>query len=78
MSKKDVLIMMIANLVSADTCISEEACMESEKSLQNLRENIKDFELSREDEKLMLKKIDNGIDIVRQDAQDFRCKKRGS
>lgn len=78
MSKKDVLIMMIANLISADTCISEEACMESEKSLQNLRENIKDFELSREDEKLMLKKIDNGIDIVRQDAQDFRCKKRGS
>ena len=78
MSKKDVLIMMIANLISADTCISEEACMESEKSLQNLRENIKDFELSREDKKLMLKKIDNGIDIVRQDAQDFRCKKRGS
>lgn len=78
MNKKDVLIIMIANLISADTCISEEACVESEKSLQNLKENIKDFELSKEDEKFMLGKIDNGIDIVRRDAQDFRCKKRGS
>ena len=78
MNKKDVLIIMIANLISADICISEEACMESEKSLQNLKENIKDFELNKEDEKLMLERIDNGIDIVRRDAQDFRCKKRGS
>ena len=78
MSKKDVLIIMIANLISADTCTSEEACMESEKSLQNLKENIKDFELSKEDEKLMLERIDNGIDIVKRDAQDFRCKKGGS
>ena len=69
---------MIANLISADTCISEETCVESEKGLQNLKESIKDFELSKEDEKLMLGKIDNGIDIVRRDAQDFRCKKRGS
>lgn len=69
---------MIANLISADTCISEEACIESEKSLQNLRESIEDFELNKEDEKLMLEKIDNGIDIVKRDAQDFRCKKRGS
>jgi len=78
MNKKDILIIMIANLISADTCISEETCMESEKGLQNLKESIKDFELSKEDEKLMLEKIDNGIDIVRRDAQDFRCKKRGS
>lgn len=78
MNKKDVLIIMIANLISADTCISEEACIESEKSLQNLRESIEDFELNKEDEKLMLEKIDNGIDIVKRDAQDFRCKKRGS
>lgn len=69
---------MIANLISADTCISEEACMESEKSLQNLRESIKDFELSKEDEKLMLERINNGIDIVKRDAQDLRCKKRDS
>lgn len=69
---------MIANLISADTCISEEACMESEKGLQNLKESIKDFELNEEEEKLMLEKIDNGINIVRRDAQDFRCKKRGS
>lgn len=69
---------MIANLISADTCISEEACIESEKSLQNLKESIEDFELNKEDEKLMLEKIDNGIDIVKRDAQDFRCKKRGS
>jgi hypothetical protein len=78
MNKKDILIIMIANLISADTCISEETCMESEKGLQNLKESIKDFELSKEDEKLILEKIDNGIDIVRRDAQDFRCKKRGS
>ena len=69
---------MIANLISADTCISEEACIESEKSLQTLKENIKDFELSKEDEKLMLEKINNGSDIVQRDAQDFRCKKKGS
>lgn len=67
---------MIANLISADTCISEEACIESEKSLQNLKESIEDFELNKEDEKLMLEKIDNGIDIVKRDAQDFRCKKK--
>lgn len=78
MSKKEILIIMIANLISADTCISEEACMESEKGLQNLKESIKDFELSGEDEKLMLERINNGIDIVRRDAQDFRCKKRDS
>ena len=78
MNKKEILIVIIASLISADTCISEEACMESENSLQNLKENIKDFELSEEDEKLMLERIDNGIDIVRRDAQDFRCKKRGS
>lgn len=78
MSKKEILIIMIANLISADTCISEEACMESEKSLQTLKENIKDFELSKKDEKLMLEKINNGIDIVQRDAQDFRCKKKGS
>lgn len=69
---------MIANLISADTCISEEACMESEKGLQNLKESIKDFELSEEDEKLMLERINNGIDIVKRDAQDLRCKKRDS
>lgn len=78
MSKKEILIIMIANLISADTCISEEACMESEKGLQNLKESIKDFELSGEDEKLMLERINNSIDIVRRDAQDFRCKKRDS
>lgn len=78
MNKKEILIIMIANLISADTCISEEACMESEKSLQNLRESIKDFELSKEDEKLMLERINNGIDIVKRDAQDLRCKKRDS
>ena len=78
MNKKDILIIMIANLISADTCISEETCMESEKSLQNLKESIKDFELSEEDEKLMLERINNGIDIVRRDAQNFQCKKRGS
>lgn len=48
---------MIANLISADTCISEEACIESEKSLQNLRESIEDFELNKEDEKLMLERL---------------------
>lgn len=69
---------MIANLISADTCISEEACIESEKSLQSLKENIKDFELNKEDEKLMLEKIENGINIVQRDAQDFRCRKKGS
>ncbi len=78
MSKKEILIIMIANLISADTCISEEACMESEKGLQNLKESIKDFELSKEDEKLMLERINNGIDIVRRDAQDFQCKKKDS
>ena len=78
MSKKDVLIIMIANLISAETCISEEACIESEKNLNFLKEHIKDFELEEKDEKLMLEKIDNGINIVKRDAQDFRCKKGGS
>ena len=78
MNKRDILIVMIANLISADTCTSEEACIESEKSLQSLKENIKDFELNKEDEKLMLEKIENGINIVQKDAQDFRCRKKGS
>ena len=76
MSKKDLLIIMIANLISADTCISEEACVESEKGLRSLKENIKDFELNKEDEKLMLEKIDNGIKIVQRDAEDYQNKKK--
>jgi hypothetical protein len=78
MSKKEILIIMIANLISADTCISEEACIKSEESLRTLKDNIKDFELNKEDEKLMLEKINNGIDIIQRDIQDFQCRKKGS
>ena len=75
MNKKEALYFMLASLISAETCVSEEACMESEKSLEILRESLDEFGLDEAEKKLILEKIDNGINIVRRDAEEFRNKK---
>ena len=72
MDNKELLNFMLVRLIISDTCIDVKSCEESLRGLETMREMLSRFKLSEEDLEFYNKKIDDGIDIVRQDLEDFR------
>lgn len=73
MKKHNLLNLLIAGCISSDTCIDIESCEKNIKNLEFLKEKLKsDFELEGEDYDKYLEMIENGLNVVKKDLEEFK------
>lgn len=73
MKERNLLNLLIAGCISSDTCIDIESCEKNIKNLEFLKEKLKsDFELEGEDYDKYLEMIENGLNVVKKDLEEFK------
>lgn len=72
MKKTDLLNLSIVSLISSDTCIDKESCERSIELLNGLKEKLEtDFELEGKELEKYKERIDQGIEIVKKDLEQY-------
>lgn len=72
MENKEILNFLIVGCISADNCVDIKSCEKSLEHLENIREMLPKFKLTKEETEFYNKKIDDGINVVRRDLEDFK------
>lgn len=73
MEEKNLLNLLIASCISSDTCIDIESCKTSIENLEFLKKKLKsDFKLEGEDYDNYLERIEKGLNIVKNDLENFK------
>ena len=77
MKDNNILNILIAGCISSDTCIDIESCKKNIKNLEFLKEKLgSDFKLEGEDYDKYLEMIENGLNVVKRDLEEFKKNKK--
>lgn len=71
-TEQTLFAMLYVSLISSDTCIDEESCLENLENLRNLEEGLKEANVPEDFKINFSDKITMGISIVERDLKDIR------